>query len=179
MAISFDVDTYIVLDLPADVAGEVLSLRKRLNFFFEKIPAEITFTGSSGVGTVSKDQDVPDFVETLERIAADTAPLETHFKAVNTFPNSGVFFLEPSDQSPFRRLHERLVNSGLRFGPCPFPYFAHCTIKNDHKRNVRNPESILSLDFPRSVFTLSDLRVYALAGTNCTRLHETKLSGVS
>lgn len=179
MAMTFEVDTYVVLDLPADVAGEVLSLRRRLDFFFEKIPAEITITGSSGVGPVSQDQDVPDFIESLERIAADTAPLEVHFKAVNTFPNSGVFFLEPSDRSPFRKLHERLLNSGLRFQSCPFPYFAHCTIKNDHKRNVRNPETILSLDFPKSIFTLRDLRVYSLAGTDCTLLHETRLSGVS
>lgn len=176
---NFDVDTYIVLDLPTDVACEVLSLRKHLNYFHEKIPAEITLAGSSGLGTVSQDQDPREFVEILERIAAVTPPIEMQFKGVGSFPNSGVFFLEPLDQSPFRSLHQHLVNSGLKFRSCPFPYFAHCTIMNDSKMSDRNREAAISLDFPQSVFTLRDLRVYSLAGTDCRLLYETRLSGVS
>lgn len=171
----FSADTYIVLDLPADVAQQVLSIRKHFDFFFETIPAEITLTGSSGVGPVSQGQDVQVFVETLERVAANTAPIETHFKGVRTFPNSGVYFLEPSDQTPFRALHRQLADSRLSFRPCQFPYFAHCTIKNDHKRTVQQPESILSLDWPKVDFTLLDLRVYSLKGVDCKLLYETKL----
>ncbi len=174
---NFDVDTYIVLGLPTDVAREVLSLRRHLNHFYETIPAEITIAGSSGVGTVSQDQDSQEFVEMLERIAAVTPPIEMKFKGVGSFPNSGVFFLEPSDQSPFRSLHQRLVNSGLKFRFSPFPYFAHCSIMNDSTMSVRNREAILTLDFPKSVFTLRDLRVYSLAGADCRLLHETMLSG--
>lgn len=173
----FSFDTYIVLGLPAAVAEHVLSLRRRLDYIFETIPAEITLTGSSGVGPVSQEQDAEVFVETLERIAANTEPIETHFKGVSTFPNSGVYFLEPSDQTPFGALHQRFAVSGLSFRDCQFPYFAHCTIKNDHKRAIQNSESILSIDWPEASFKLDDLRVYSLTGVDCKMLYETKLKG--
>ena len=173
----FPVDTYIVLDLPAAVANHVLSLRRRLDFFFETIPAEITLTGSSGVGPVSQEQDAAIFVETLERIAANTEPIETHFKGVNPFDNSGVYFLEPSDQTPFRALHQQSADSELSFRTCQFDYFAHCTIKIDQERTIQDPESILSLDWPKASFTLNDLRVYSLKEVDCKMLYETRLNG--
>ena len=174
----FSKDTYIVLDLPESIADEVLAIRKRLDFFFESIPAEITLTGSSGVGPISQEQDVDVFIKTLEQIAGSTEPIQAHFKGINTFPGSGVYFLEPSDQPPFKSLHQQFVESGLKFRSCPFPYFAHCTIKNDHERTFQNPESIFSLSWPKTSFILRDLRVYSLEGVDCRLLYETKLKGM-
>jgi hypothetical protein len=170
-------DTYIVLDLSSPVDEKVLKMRKELSFFFSSIPAEITITGSSGVGPISQGQDVNQFTSILEEISNKTEPIQTRFYQISYFQNHGVYFLEPIDQDPFKSLHNQFLESGLRFMDSPFPYFAHCTIKIDHQNEIKDPENVLSMDYPKEIFNLKTLSVYSLSGIDCKLQYRTELKG--
>ena len=68
--ISFEHPTYIVLDLPKDMADKIMKIREdNKDEFRTSLPAEITVAGSSGVGILTKGQDEKAVYRNIEEIA--------------------------------------------------------------------------------------------------------------
>jgi hypothetical protein len=78
--------------------------------------------------------------------------------------------------TPFRLLHERLNTSGIRFGPMPFPFNAHCTLRSRSPVSDEDAAELLALMMP-GLFVLDSLSVYMLDGLPMTLLHRVSLTG--
>jgi 2'-5' RNA ligase len=160
----FSFPAFIVLDLPAGIAGDVATLRRKADPNFPPLPAEITVTGSSGVGPLYPDQSIDSVFRSFDTVAAQAGGIETAFCAIGRFAGSPILYLEPRDAAPFKALHDSLRASGIRFGPSPYPYTPHCTIRShgagcpDSSELVR----VLSLPFPMQCFRLDTLSLYEI-----------------
>lgn len=88
---SFDVDTYIVLDLPKQVSEKIKNVRECYNYP-DALPVEITLAGSSGIGVLQGGQDQGKVFEEVDEIAAKTKPVNISFSDVSSFPNTNIFF---------------------------------------------------------------------------------------
>lgn len=169
---AFEDDSYIVLDIPpADWSDKVLELRRQLDPWRAELPLEITLAGSGGVGPIEARQDPEDVFRVLKQIAADTEPLSVEFHSIAKFPGTHTYYLVPSAEEALVQLHEKIIGSGIRFSPAPFPFVAHCTIAN-----VRDPDSeplierTLGPYLPLGPVLLRDLVIYSIAGSACSRV---------
>ena len=123
-------NTYVVLEIPPPFAERVLEIRREQRDLFRwSLPAETTITGSGGVGPLVAGQDPERVFRILDRVATATAPITTSFGPVRRFAESDVFYLSFAGDAPLRRLHARLVASGLRFEESPYPFEPHCTLR--------------------------------------------------
>jgi 2'-5' RNA ligase len=173
----FTADTYICLDVPMPVAQQIMDIRLRSHDTFRAaLPVEITLTGSSGIGVFDARQDEKMAFALLDAIAAETEPLPVTFGKVLRFPSTDIFVLTLTDERPFRMLHERIVSSGIRFQPSPFPYTPHCTLRSRSPVSEEETADLLSLCISQS-FLLDTLSVYMLETLPMTLLHEVKLTG--
>jgi hypothetical protein len=82
------------------------------------------------------------------------------FQEILRFPNTNTFYLAPEDRQPFDRIHETLKASGIIFGPSPWPYNPHCTLRAGSMTNHASAEDILHLSFPKQDFVIDTLSVY-------------------
>ena len=122
------------------------------------LPAEVTMTGSSGVGVFAADQERGAAFATLDEIAASTTPIMARFGPVIHWPPS-LYVFSYENEAPFRALHERLATSGIRFGPTPFPFTPHTTIRSREGASDEEREELLSLQIPGE-FRLDTMSVY-------------------
>ncbi len=162
MTYPFDLDTYVVLDLPEPVAGQVMAIRrKNLDAFRAALPAEITVAGSGGVGCFAEDEDPDRAWQILADIAASTPPIHASFGEVMRFPNTDLFVLRLIDEEPIRAFHERIAGSGIRFDSSRFPYTPHGTLRG---RSPVTDDDVEALFTERisDRFTLDRLSVYRL-----------------
>lgn len=141
--------TYVILPIKPPVADQVLRIRERYGHPSPN-PVEVTVAGSSGVDVLEPDQDPAAVVQALERIAASTPPFQTEFGEVRRFPGTHIYWLSLKDEAPFRALHDRLKNSGIRFRPSPFPYQPHCTLQV-RERSEEEAAELLRLRVPGTV----------------------------
>lgn len=98
---NFNKPTYIVLDLEEPLSSEIISIRRNFDSFRASLPAEITISGSSGNGTVSKEQDYDDFVEELSLIAKDIQPFTFSFTNSMNFPNTSIYVMTVKNKGKF------------------------------------------------------------------------------
>lgn len=174
---AFDADTYVCLDIPEPVAQAVMEIRSRhRDAFRSALPAEITVAGSSGVGVFESAQNEAAAFALLEKIAAETAPIEASFKKVVRFPGTDIFAAIPVNPQPFRALHERITTSGIRFQASPFPFTPHCTLRSRSPVSEEEAAELLSLEIP-GIFVLDTLSVYMQDQLPLTLLYRTKLTG--
>jgi 2'-5' RNA ligase len=173
----FEHDTYVVLDMPPPIWKHVKSIRERYASPLTILPVEITVIGSSGIGTFHKEQDIDAAFELIDSVAASFAPFTTAFLRVTTFPNTGVFYYEPSDPQPFIELQSDIVSTGLKFNESPFPFTPHCTIVKFDNPSQELVNEMLSLPVPKGEFMLGALSIYSLNGYDCRLLHKVKLIG--
>lgn len=156
---AFDNDTFVVLDLPEPFASAVMDVRRRHRDDVRIVlPVEVTMTGSSGVGVFAADQDRGTVFAKLDEIAASTAPIKAQFGAVLHWPPS-LYVFSYEHVEPFHALHERLATSGIRFGPTPFPFTPHTTIRSREGANDEERDELLSLQIPGE-FCLDTMSVY-------------------
>jgi 2'-5' RNA ligase len=173
----FAAETYLCLDLPTPVAEHVLRIRRAYHDHFRAaLPAEITVAGSSGLGVVCPGQDPAAVFAALDHVASATPPIVARFGSVRRFPNTDIFVFTLVDETPFRLLQQRLATSGIRFGPSPFPFTPHCTLRSRPPVTVAEASALLELRITKS-FVLEVLTAYALTGIPMTRLHTTRLAG--
>jgi 2'-5' RNA ligase superfamily len=175
---TFEFDTYVVLDLPSPFAEQVLAIREKyLDWFRASLPAEITVAGSSGVGVIDPVQGWREAFVKLNAVAAETPPIQASFGEVLRFPNTDIFVLTLRDEGPFHALHERIAASGLRFKPSPFPYKPHCTLHSRSPVSHETANELFSLQLP-GTFTLEMMSVYMVNKLPCTLLHRVQLTAV-
>lgn len=135
--------TYVILPIKPPISDQVLALREQYGYTLA-IPVEVTVAGSGGVGVLEPDQDPTAVAEVLERIASETRPFSTEYGEVRRFPNTSIFWFSLKDEAPFRSIHQRLRESGIRFKANPFPYQPHCTLQV-RPRTEQETAELLSL----------------------------------
>ena len=88
----------------------------------------LTLTGSSGVGPIPGSVPVADLRAALAPIAASTAPFVVPFGRPERFMQSNIVVLPIDPHGTIRALHDRVVRSGLPFGPAKFTFTPHVTL---------------------------------------------------
>ncbi|AXI00946.1 2'-5' RNA ligase family protein [Sporosarcina sp. PTS2304] len=176
----FSNDTYIVLDLPKHISEKVKIIRENYNYP-DALPAEITLTGSSGVGVFLAGQDQSRVFEEVDKIANKTKPVKVSFSNVLNFPNTNIFFFTIKNEEILREIHLKISDSQINFKESPFPYKPHCTLCNLDTILEEEKQGLLSINLTDE-FTLDTLSVYSLQNkTNedvkVSLLHRVKLSG--
>jgi 2'-5' RNA ligase len=178
---------YVVLDVPSPFAERVLELRARHGDIFRmSLPAEITITGSGGLGVLARDQDPARVFASLDRVAAQTSPIRARFGPVRRFPDSDTFYLSLVDEAPFRALQQRIVGSGLLFEPAAFPFVPHCTLRTRSPVSTAEAADLLKVRVDGE-FLLDSLTVYELPPRDppirpsvlLCLWHRTRLTGVT
>lgn len=154
--------TYAVLDVPSPVADKILEIRRRhRDDFRAALPAEVTLVGSGGVGCFAVGQQAGQVFEVLDRIAAETSPIQVTLGKVERFPNTDIFAFRFTDGSRLAELHERIAISGLAFEPNPYPFGPHVTLRSRSPVTEDDAQSLLAERIEES-FVLRDLSVYRL-----------------
>ena len=160
--VTFETNTYVVLDVPEPLASAVMAVRVRhRDKFRSSLPVEITVAGSNGVGELEADQANESVFSLLTAVGAKTRPIEAEFGPVDRFPGTQIFFLTLKDERPFRALHDRIADSPIRFKSCPFPYQPHCTLRDRIPISGEEVADLLAVEIPGS-FVLDTLSVYAM-----------------
>lgn len=173
-----DIPTYIVLDIQGAMAERIRSIRARFDPERSTMPAEITVTGSSGLGHLVPGQPLADVSAEIDRIAGRFMPFTASFSKVERFPETEIYYLTLSDPAPFLAIHKAFAESSIGFQPCPYPFHPHCTLKLRSTPSDTELLELLFLDAPKESFTLSSLSLYALPDVRtCERLHSARLGG--
>jgi 2'-5' RNA ligase len=120
---------FIVADLDSVVAGKVREINKR---FDPKLAASrqphVTITGSSGAGPIPPGVDISEIEKLLRPIAMTTAPMKLRFGKPQRFLQTEIVVLPLDPHGELRRLHDRIVSSGIPFTRARFTFTPHCTL---------------------------------------------------
>ena len=138
----------VVLDMPPSVQEPVLALRRELDPERVRFPVEITLVGSSGVGPIRSEHGQEEVIDAVSGAFDGVQSFSFRFSGVTCFPNTQVYYLEPGDRAVFDRLHQRLMDCGLRYQECPFPYTPHCTICELHAPAEDDTRRVERLTYP-------------------------------
>lgn len=158
----FSAPTYIVLDLPPTVGGEVIELRKRFDEYEANLPPEITLSGSSGIGVLCANQDAELVLKAVERVGRKYLPFSTSFVSMERFLGVSIYWLKPKDREPFDTLQMALIAEGIRFESSPFPFNPHCTISATVDLTEEQEHELLNIAIPRQEFVMNTIGVYQL-----------------
>jgi 2'-5' RNA ligase len=172
--------TYIVIELPEPMATKIRRFRKLFDKERAALPAEITITGSCGVGPISRDQDLDDTISLIDGVAAAHQPFDAAFDKLAWFSSSHTYYLSFKDPAPFKALHDDLAKSGIHFDPTPYPFTPHCTLKLRKRPADEELFDLFFLKIPKSHFTIDTLGVYCLhSKVEPQLLHRVKLGKTS
>ena len=161
--------TFIVAELPGPVAAWVREMRGQFEPGIAHLPAEITLAGSSGVGPIAPGQSVASVQQMLEAALAGRLPFAARFSGIGNFPGTGIFFAAP-EPGPFNAIHAAIVASGIAFGPSPFSYNAHCSLKGFTRLRPGQREAIEAVAVPSQPFTICTVSVYEMESMQPRRL---------
>jgi 2'-5' RNA ligase superfamily len=161
--------SFIVAQLPKAIAAWVKLARQEFEPAIAHMPAEITLAGSSGVGPLKIGQRLEDVKKVLLDVLAEKLPFEARFLRVGNFPNTKIFFLEPT-REPFDELHLLIANSTLEFEANPFPFNPHCSLKGFTPLQPGDCKQLECLMIPIEPFTIQSVAVYELESMQPKRL---------
>lgn len=174
---NFQYESYIVLDLPSPVKEKIYDIR---NYHKDKLraslPVEITVAGSGGVGVIEPGQDNEFVFNTIKNIAEKMSPITASFKDVLRFPGTDLFVFTLKDEEKFRRLHEEIIKSGIKFKPNKFPYKPHCTLRSRTPITDAEVEEVMTTRLSDE-FILDTISIYMVDKIPLSRLYTVKLSG--
>lgn len=152
----------IVLDVPEPVATQVRLIQFEYGYGQDSpLPVHITLAGSNGLGEVALEDDIGAVLSAIDAVAHATAPISTSFGPAMRFPGTDTFVLTLLDEEPVTRLHRAIAASGLRFGPCPFPFKPHCTLTSGRPMTDAEAAELLASHLG-GTFVLDSLSVYTL-----------------
>jgi hypothetical protein len=154
--------SYIVAEIPDPVRSQIQALRDSLNTLTARLPVEITLAGSSGVGPIPIGADLSFIARHLDKTLSGISPFSTRFSGIRTFPDSFIFYLEPSDRSPFDLIHQKLLVSGIPFSEIRWPYNPHCTLRGGVPLSAEAASELLGRAFPKEEFWINTVSVYHL-----------------
>ena len=159
---TYQLPACIVLEIPEPVRGVIRSLRERLATVTARLPVEITVAGSSGVGPIPVGADKDETENRLKSVVNGMKPFPVRFQEIRRFANTDIFYLAPEDRQLFDHIHEALKGSGIAFGPNPWPYNPHCTLRAGPMNERATAEEIFGLTFPKDEFTIDTVSIYEL-----------------
>jgi 2'-5' RNA ligase len=120
---------FIVADLPEEVSKKVHDINRR---FDPKLAAarqpHVTITGSSGAGPIPASVSISELEDRLRPIAESTAPVTVKFGRPQRFLQTEIVVLPLDPHGELRRLHDRIVASGIPFTRARFTFTPHCTL---------------------------------------------------
>jgi len=166
----FDYPTYIVLDVPEPVAGQVRDIRRIYDPSRAELSVEVSLSGSCGTGAIAAGQNCDEIFSLIDRFAASLAPFMSGFDEVKGFRHTGIYYLTMTNPDKFIDLHRRLVATGIRFGPNPWPFEPHCTLTLRTAMPDEMAQQLLHTKPPEERFLLNTLSVYQLPTLNTPQL---------
>lgn len=120
---------FIVADLNTEVAKKIRDINAQ---FDPKLAASrqphVTITGSSGAGPIPPHVSVAEIETRLRPIADTTPPMQLKFGKPQRFLQSEIVVLPLDPHGELRRLHDRIVSSGIPFTRARFTFTPHCTL---------------------------------------------------
>ncbi len=153
----------IILEIPEPLAGEVRSVQDRYAYGQgAPLPVHITLAGSNGLGELELHDGAGAILPILDAIARASAPVAASFGPTLRFPGTDTFALTLMDENPVAAVHRAIAESGLRFGPTPFPFKPHCTLTSGTRRTDDEVADLLATRI-RGTFVLDVLSVYAMS----------------
>ncbi len=158
----YQLPAFIVLEIPEPVRGVIQSIRERLATVTARLPVEITVAGSSGVGPIPVGTDKDDTENRLKNVLGKVKAFRVRFQEIRRFANTDIFYLAPEERQPFDHIHETLKGSGIAFGPNPWPYNPHCTLRGGPMNERASAEEIFELPFPKEEFGVDTVSIYEL-----------------
>jgi 2'-5' RNA ligase len=161
-AMTYRLPACIVLEIPSPVREAVKSIRVSLATIAARLPVEITVAGSSGVGPIPAGIGKKETEERVRALSREFEPFNARFQEIRRFPNTDIFYLAPEDRQPFDRIHKMLKTSGIPFGPNPWPYNPHCTLRAGPLTDPASADDIFKLPFPKHEFVIDTVSIYEL-----------------
>jgi 2'-5' RNA ligase len=151
---------FIVADLDPVVAGKIADINRQ---FDPKLAGSrqphVTITGSSGAGPIPPNVDVAEIERRLRPITTTTAPMTLRFGKPQRFLQSEIVVLPLDPHGELRRLHDRIVASGIPFTRARFTFTPHCTLSLYPTLTPEAARQLLSVRIPDDV-VLNRIDVY-------------------
>lgn len=120
---------FIVADLPEDISKKIRDINLR---FDPKLAAarqpHVTITGSSGAGPIPANVPLAQIDVCLRPIAETTPPIKLKFGRPQRFLQTEIVVLPLDPHGDLRRLHDRIISSGIPFTRARFTFTPHCTL---------------------------------------------------
>lgn len=162
--------SYVVAEMPEPQRSAIQCLRDALCPETARLPVEMTLAGSSGLGPIPENLELPRLLDALEKAFSAFLPFRISFAGFRVFPQTGIVYLSPADRAPFDRLHDALQLTKIPFTASPFAYTPHCTLRHGDSLPEQEWARIRGLHFPTEPFIVDTISVYGL-NTN-TLAHE-------
>lgn len=162
--------TYIIAELTGEARNIVTKCREQFNPEVVGWPVDITLAGSSGVGPISTGQSLKTIIKELAPIFENIERFTFDFLSIDTFPSTGIYFLEPEREN-FDLLHKLLTETSICYEENRFPYNPHCTVRFGNEANSNVESYLSSLALPTQV-TPDCFSIYELNGFEGKRLHK-------
>ncbi len=173
----FDYPTYIVIDLPKNISKQILDIRiKHKDKFRSSLPAEITLTGSSGLGIISKKQNFDDVLKKVKTIADSKKAFKLSFSNVKRFEGSDVFYFDIKDKEELVNLHESFKNADIKYDSIATEYKPHCTLRSKSSITKEEEIDILNESIDEE-FIVDTISVYMLDKLPIKKIFTCKLRG--
>ncbi len=155
--------SYILFDLPEAATLQVNEIRRQFDPNRSNLNAEVSLTGSSGVGTLVAGQSEQKVFAEISRIAAMLTAFSASFGGIGSFPGTGIYFFTMSDEQVFRRIHQLFCEADIQYNSSPYAYLPHCTLTLfDNPLPPETAEKIMKLPIPRDPFRIDNISVYSI-----------------
>lgn len=178
----FSRPTYILFDLPQAVTRQVNRIREKFDPCRAGLNAEVSITGSSGVGTLEPGQSPRKVFSEVQRIAGQLSAFQTGFRAVDSFPETGIYFFVMTDEEIFLRVHKLFCEADIQYRTSPHRYLPHCTLTLfDEPLPAETARKIMALPVPAGRFKVDNISVYSIdeQGLNPELLYRVELKTIT
>ena len=155
------VPSYIVAELPTELAAWVKSIRETYEPAIAHLPEEITLTGSSGVGAIVEGQALNEVGKKIERAIKGKLQFTFSILGINHFRGTDIYYAEP-EREGFDQLHKALKDSGIKFKKSPYPYNPHCSLKGYTPLEAGQKEELESLVVPKGKYQIKCISVFEM-----------------
>ena len=170
--------TYILFDLPEAVTRQVNRIREQFDPCRAGLNAEVSITGSSGVGTLVPGQSPRKVFGEVRRIAEQLSVFQAGFCAVDSFPETGIYFFVMTDEAIFRGIHKLFCEAEIQYRSSPHRYLPHCTLTLfEEPLPAEIARDIMALPVPEGRFEVDNISVYSIdeQGLNPELLYRVEL----
>lgn len=151
---------FIVADLNTEVARKIRDINTQFDPKLARArPPHVTITGSSGAGPIPPHVAIAEIETRLRPIAETTAPMQLAFGRPQRFLQSEIIVLPLDPHGELRRLHDRIVSSGIPFTRARFTFTPHCTLSLYPTLTPESARQLLSMRIDDEV-TIDRIDVY-------------------